>query len=280
MVRNNVYARPLRLEDAITLLHEQQWCLISGGTDFYPSLKDKNLTGPVMDVTDISFLKGIKETDGYWKIGALTTWTQLLKTDLPPAFEALKQAAREIGSIQIQNRATVIGNICNASPAADGVPALIILDADVELTSIRGNRKVALKDFIVGNRQTLRKLDEIVTFINIPKRNLQYNSVFRKLGARKYMIISIAMIALKIGLENNGRINEAAIAVGACSAVAKRLYELERLIKGKTVREASKFINASHFSCLTPLTDLRATSTYRKRAAEILIKRAVLQYQK
>ena len=280
MVRYNVYARPQRLEDAITLLHEQQWCLISGGTDFYPSLKDKNLTCPVMDVTDISFLKGIKETDGYWKIGALTTWTQLLKTDLPPAFEALKQAAREIGSIQIQNRATVIGNICNASPAADGVPALIILDADVELTSIRGNRKVALKDFITGNRQTLRKSDEIVAFINIPKRNLQYNSVFRKLGARKYMIISIAMIALKLDLESNGRINEAAIAVGACSAVAKRLYELERLIKGKTVREAGKFINASHFSCLTPLTDLRATSTYRKRAAEILIKRAVLQYQK
>ena len=225
-----MYVRPKNFDEAIALMSEDTWSILAGGTDIYPSIGERSIEASFIDLTNICNLKGITEYDSFWKIGALTTWTELIKTTLPPGFNALKQAAIEIGSIQIQNRATIIGNICNASPAADGVPALMILDASVELASVSGTRDVALKDFIIGNRETVRKQNEIVSSIKVPKTDLESFSVFKKLGIRKYLVISMTMIALKMSISRNGTIKRAALAIGACSAVAKRLFELEKLI--------------------------------------------------
>src|SRR5205814_2216166 len=124
--------------------------------------------GDVVDITALRELRGIVIEDEYIRIGGLTTWTEIVRIPLPRCFDALKAAAREIGSVQIQNRGTVAGNLCNASPAADGVPPLLALDAEVELASAVEKRRLALAEFITGNRNTARKTDEILSAVLIP----------------------------------------------------------------------------------------------------------------
>ena len=137
--------------------------ILSGGTDFFPALGDRPVVGPVVDISGVSELKGIAITPDHVRIGGLTTWSEVFSTPLPRCFDALKSAAREIGGVQIQNRGTLAGNLCNASPAADGVPPLLALDVEIELHSSAGTRRLPLADFIVGNRRTLRRPDEILT---------------------------------------------------------------------------------------------------------------------
>ena len=129
------YAKPSTLDEALALLGDARWKILAGGTDFYPALGNKPLSENVLDINGLVELAGISQTASHIEIGARTTWTELIRHPLPAAFDALKQAAKEVGSVQIQNMASVAGNLCNASPAADGVPALMVLDADVELRS-------------------------------------------------------------------------------------------------------------------------------------------------
>jgi CO/xanthine dehydrogenase FAD-binding subunit len=124
--------------------------------------------------------------------------------------------------VQIQNSGTVAGNLCNASPAADGVPPLLALDASVELASVAGTRRLKLDDFILGPRRTARRADELLAAILIPKPRAAAHSHFLKLGARRYLVISIAMVAAAIESER-GKITTARVAVGACGPVAQRL---------------------------------------------------------
>ena len=148
------YAKPQSVDDALALLREGAWRILAGGTDFYPALGARPLTENVLDINGLSELRGITESTTHVSIGARTSWTDVIRHPLPAAFDALKQAAHEVGSIQIQNTGTVAGNICNASPAADGVPALMVLDAEVEIASAAGRRHEALENFVRGNRQT------------------------------------------------------------------------------------------------------------------------------
>ena len=222
-----MYFRPGTLDEAVHVLAAHGGQILSGGTDFFPALGDRPLPDSVVDVSAISEIKGITVETGHIRIGGLTTWSQVIAAPLPRCFDALKGAAREIGSIQIQNRATVAGNLCNASPAADSVPPLLALDAEVELTSVTGSRRLPLADFIVGNRKTLRRVDEILTTVIVPRRLDDAASAFLKLGARRYLVISIAMVAATIKTDAAGPVAEARVAVGSCSATAQRLTALE-----------------------------------------------------
>jgi len=148
------FARPTQIDEALALLAKGHWDVLSGGTDYFPGLGDEPPLSPILDISGIETLRGIERVDDGWRIGALTTWTDVIHADLPPAFDALKLAAREVGSVQIQNRATIVGNLCNASPAADGVPPLLVMDAGVELSSSDGQRVIPLGEFVLGNRQT------------------------------------------------------------------------------------------------------------------------------
>jgi CO/xanthine dehydrogenase FAD-binding subunit len=121
-----------------------------------------------VDVSNISAMRGVCLDNVGVRIGAATTWSEIARADLPPAFDALKVAARDVGAVQIQNRGTIAGNLCNASPAADGAPPLLILDAEVELASRRGTRRLALDAFINGARTTLLAPDEVMTAIVTP----------------------------------------------------------------------------------------------------------------
>lgn len=272
------YSRPTALSEALDLLGRDRLVILAGGTDYYPALGDRAPAEPILDITGLDELDGIAEEDAHWRIGALCTWSRLIATDLPPAFDALKLAGREVGSVQIQNRATVVGNLCNASPAADGVPALLILGASVELTSGAGTRVLPLTDFITGNRTTLRRPDEIVTAILVPKSSCGGRSAFVKLGSRKYLVISIVMVAARIEANVDGTVGSAAVSVGACSAVARRLTALEQALAGLPHAVTSAdIVNETHLDVLTPISDVRSSADYRRHAARECVRRALSQ---
>jgi CO/xanthine dehydrogenase FAD-binding subunit len=269
-----MYLRPRTLREAVEALEAPDVKILAGGTDFYPALGERRAAGTVLDVTAVAELRGISSGADLIRIGAGTTWTELIRTPLPRCFEALKAAAREVGSIQIQNHATVAGNLCNASPAADGVPPLLILDAEVELMSNRSERRVPLASFITGNRRTVRQPEEIVSAILVP-RTIEGPSAFLKLGARRYLVISIAMVAAVIEPDGRGRVRQARIAVGSCSAVAQRLEELERALVGIGMAEVGAAVEPGHLDPLSPIDDLRGTAEYRRDAARTLVVRAL-----
>ena len=272
------FARPDTLETALSLLSAGDWTILSGGTDFFPALGGNQVEGPVLDISALSELRGISKQGGAWRIGALATWTDVIRETLPPAFDGLKQAAREVGSVQIQNSATVAGNICNASPAADGVPPLLTLNATVELLSGSRKREIALSDFITGNRSTKLRPGELVSAILVPNEATTGRSSFLKLGARKYLVISIAMVAVRIATDNRGKITDAAVSVGACSAVAQRLPELEAALVGWPVSDdLTTCVDKEQFRALSPIDDVRATAAYRVETAVELARRAITQ---
>jgi len=211
----------------------------------------------VLDISAISELRGTRFTDTHIEIGGRTTWSEILSTNLPRGFDGLKAAAREIGAVQIQNQATVAGNICNASPAADGIAALMALDADVTLASHSTTRTQPLKDFVLGNRKTTRRPDELLTSIRVPRRLGNAASIF--------------LVA-----DSGGRIREALICVGSCSPKALRLVELEQALAGQPLSAGlSNLVRSQHLAPLAPLDDLRATAAYRMDAAAILVRRAL-----
>jgi len=229
-----------------------------------------------VDISGVSELRGISFHDNEIRIGGLTTWTDVLHAPLPRCFDALKAAAREVGSIQIQNRGTVAGNLCNASPAADGVPPLLALDAEVELASQSGVRRIPLAHFLVGNRKTLRRADEVLSVVAVPRSLDNARSAFLKLGSRRYLVISIVMVAAILDTDAEGQIKQARVAVGSCSAAAQRLLELERyLLNMKAPRGFTDPLSPGHLSVLSPIDDVRATADYRRDAALTLVKRAL-----
>jgi CO/xanthine dehydrogenase FAD-binding subunit len=176
--------------------------------------------------------------------------------------------------LQVQNAGTLVGNICNASPAADGLPNLLALDARVELSGAHGRRSLSAADFVTGNRETQRRPDELVTAISIPKPAPDTASSFAKLGARKYLVISIVMLAIVIEPED-GRVASARLALGACSPVARRLPALETALGGRPLDGAlGETLEDAHLDeTLAPIDDIRASAAYRREAAATLVRR-------
>lgn len=271
----DVYHRPETLQDALALLDGQAATVAAGCTDLFPATDAQALTGTVLDISAIAGLRGIEGTAEGWRIGAATTWSDILRASLPPAFDMLKQAAREVGSVQIQNAGTIGGNICNASPAADGVPPLLALDACVELASATGTRRLALAEFLTGARRTALRPGEMVTAIEVPRASGAGRSRFLKLGARKYLVISIASVAVRL-VERAGRVESAALAVGACSPVALRLPGLEQRLRQRALADLPDAVDDGEVAAaLSPISDIRADSGYRLAAAGDLLRRAL-----
>ncbi len=268
------FARPTTLEQAFHLLSSQPWSVLAGSTDVFPAHVDRPIEQPVLDISALSSLKRITLEDQFWRLGALVTWSDVVNADLPPAFDGLKLAAREIGSVQIQNAGTIGGNVCNASPAADSVPPLLTLDAKVELSSSTGQRLLPLSDFITGYRATARRDDELVTAVIIPEASTTGVGIFKKLGARKYLVISIVMAAVRLHVLED-KVTEVRIALGACSPVATRLFDLERALIGQRPATLSGIVGGHHLASLSPIDDIRATAGYRRDAALELVRRMV-----
>ncbi len=272
------YTVATSLAEALTTLNVSGGQVIAGGTDVFPSMAPGHPPHRALDITRIEGLRGIRRVDDGWRIGAATTWTDVVRADLPPAFDALKQAALQVGSAQIQNRATLAGNICNASPAADGVPPLLALDAHVEVSGLEGARTMPLRQFVQGVRKTALKDGELVSALHIPSVAGDAGSAFEKLGARKYLVISIAMVAA-VATVRDGRITDARVAVGSCSPVAERLDALERQLEGMAVADLrdAQLEDPALLTPLDPISDVRGSAAYRLDVVCELCRRAVLR---
>lgn len=269
------YLRPRTMTDALQALARGPHVVIAGGTDFYPARVGRPLEDDVLDISALPALREIEATAERWRIPALCTWSGLVDAKLPRLFDGLKAAARDVGGVQIQNAGTICGNVCNASPAADGVPNLLALDAEIELASLRGTRRMPIGAFVLGNRRTSCAADEMVVAIHVPRRDARARSVFLKLGARRYLVISIVMVAAMIDVAD-GRVVDARVAVGACSPVARRLPKLEAALVGRAADGClGDVVVADHLAALSPIDDVRGSARYRSDAALTLVSRAL-----
>lgn len=233
---------------------------------------------PLLDISGIQELRDIEWGPNELRLGAGVRWADLQRRRLPSGLDALVQASREVGGWQIQHRASLGGNLCNASPAADGVVPLLALDAKIELTSAQSRRILPLSEFITGPRTTQRAPNELLTSILVPQPE-RLQSCFFKLGSRRYLVISLVMLALVVRLDAARRIAHCAIAVGACSPVAQRLGELERALIGQPIASALAWLDralheAHWFAPLQPIDDVRATGQYRLDAVKIGLRRS------
>jgi CO/xanthine dehydrogenase FAD-binding subunit len=279
--QQGTYLRPRTLDEALHVLASSasdpsnQFSVLAGGTDFYAVRTGQPIVESILDITAVPELQGISDEGSQWRIGATTTWSNIVRMELPAQFHGLQAAAREVGGIQIQNTGTVAGNICNASPAADGIPPLMALDARVELSSLSARRIVPLTEFVLGSRKIARHPHELLTGVLIPKRRRAHSS-FLKLGHRRYLVISIVMVAAVIETDDADVVTYAGISVGSCSAVARRLQSLEEKLLGKKIGPHLPGLAVEgDLAPLTPIDDVRGTGVYRRDAALTLVRRAI-----
>jgi len=269
------YLRPRELSEALAALSAGPHTILAGGTDHFPARVERAPEENLLDISGLAELRGIEVTPRHFRIGAGVTWTDLIRAELPSCFDGLKLAAREVGGMQIQNTGTIAGNLCNASPAADGLPNLLALDAAVDLASVDGRRRLPVGAFVAGNRKTRRRPEELVTAILVPRAIEEARSTFLKLGAREYLVISIVMVAAVLDIDRD-RIKGARIAVGACSEVACRLEALEQALAGRALGPSlGAAVEAEHMAPLSPIDDIRASAAYRRQAALVLVRRAL-----
>jgi N-methylhydantoinase B len=269
------YHRPRSLAEALAIRAATGALPLAGGTDIHPLRTARAAWGDpwrpeILDLSAVPGLDGITESDEGWRIGARTTWTAIAEAPLPPLFDGLRAAAREVGGRQVQNRGTIAGNLVTASPAGDGIPNLLVLDAEVECASRGGTRRLPVAAFLTGYRATALAAGEIVTALHVPRRD-GARGRFVKLGARRYLVISIAMAAGVIALDGDC-VATARIAVGACSPVARRLPALEAALVGLHRSEMAQVPQPAHLTPLAPIADIRASAAYRRDAALALLR--------
>lgn len=273
------YYRPTELSEALRIAADGA-VIAAGCTDLLPATESQTLPtalgAVILDLTAVPEMGGLQRDQKGLMIGGSATWTDVLRARLPPAFDCLKAAAGQVGSVQIQNAGTVAGNLCNASPAADGVPPLLTLDATVVVASIEGERVLQLHEFILGPRKTALRPGEIVRGIHVPARAIDGWSGFAKLGARHSLVISIVMAAVRLSAAH-GVVRQAVIAVGACSPVAQRITAAEDALAGAPLDGdlPDRVADAMLAECLTPIDDVRADAGYRLDAAATMVRRLV-----
>ncbi len=267
------YLRPCGLDAALAALASGPRTILAGGTDIFPA----HVGGAsAQDILDISALPGLRQIgvfrDHVW-IPALATWTDVIAAGLPSPCDALARAARQVGGPQIQNQGTVVGNLVNASPAADGFPCLLAADAEVEIASAHHRRRVKVDDFVTGARRTILRPDEMVLGLRVPRDPAPVRARFEKLGARRYLVISIVIVAAVARFSQDGSIASARIAVGACGARARKLPALEAALRGRFPDPA--LVQPEYLGPLAPIDDIRGSAAYRHAAALELARRAV-----
>ena len=270
------FERPASVAQATRLLAARSWAVLAGGTDLYPAHVGRPIALPVLDIGGIAELRGIRHEGASWTIGATTTWSDVGRAELPPLFAALQAAAREVGGVQIQNTGTVAGNLCNASPAADGTPALLAMRARVVLQSARGLRELAVDEFVLGNRRTARADDELVVAVRISAWSERARSAFAKLGGRRYLTIAVTAVAVVVDADADDTVRAAGVAVGSCAPAARRLPALEaRLVGARIDGDLGALVADADLAPLAPIDDVRGSAAYRIDATRTLLRRAL-----
>jgi CO/xanthine dehydrogenase FAD-binding subunit len=252
--------RPRKLSDALKMMRDDVCVPIAGCTDIYVEfqfgLRKDTL---YIDLSMLNELRGIRAHHNVIDIGALTTYTELQESrDVAQRLPVLTAAAREIGGIQIQNRATIGGNIGNGSPAGDTLPVLAVTDATVVLRSASAERRIPFNEFYTGYRQSVRRPDELIVAVEIPR--LEGAQWFRKVGTRAAQAISkIVMAAVRAEFPR--------VAMGSVAPTVIRLRRTEAALRNGDVNAAQHVLAEE----INPIDDIRSNAAYRRRVAANLL---------
>lgn len=270
------YFKPHSLKEALRLKETMPDArFIAGGTDLLVKIKDKEIQpAALISLRSIQELSGA-EVNKVTRIGALTTISDLIQNQaLCENYPLLADAARQLGSIQIRNVATIGGNLCNCSPAADTALPLLVLDAKVRLQSNQDGREMTLSEFFKGPGESSLNSDEIMTDILLEPSPPSAKTRFLKIGRVK-MDLAIASVALLLEMEGK-KCQKVRIAAGSVAPVPLRLSKVEALLEGETVsRELLAEAQNMTSEAVAPITDIRASEEYRRHIAGVLVRRAL-----
>jgi CO/xanthine dehydrogenase FAD-binding subunit len=250
----------------------------AGGTDLMVLLEAGTLPeGGYVGLWHLQELRGIKDSGDAIEIGALTTYTEIARHPLLQAhWPLLCRAAEETGGVATQNRGTIGGNIANASPAADTPPALIAYDAELELVSSRGTRRVPYDRFHTGYKQMDLGADELIARIHLPRRPGNWRQYYRKVGTRRAQAISKVCMAVACDITADGVIDDIRIALGSVSPMVVRARAAEAALRGHGLTDAT--ITAAEAALereIAPIDDIRSNARYRLRVARALLREAL-----
>ena len=273
------YLAPTSLEEALETVGQQTEGvqIIAGGTDLVPRMRSRVIEPKLLVDLRLLNLDGIEKTADGIRIGASATHTDILESDLLAEHcPALCEAAADIAGPPIRNRGTVGGNLVNASPAADLVPPLLVYDAVVILAKAGSNREIPLVDFFTGPGQTVLAADELLTEIRIPPVPPNTTSKFIKLGKRKAMAVAVVSAAARLTIDQAGKISQARIALGSVAPTPIRARKAEASLEGQSP-SSDLFTEAGQIagSESSPISDIRASGSYRKKMVAVLTRRAL-----
>lgn len=267
------YLRAHTLDEVFgALAAEPRPRIVCGATDVFAELALVPARSSWLDISRIDALHGIALRDGVVRIGAASTWAAIARTAWLPT--ALTEAAATIGPRQIRVQGTIGGNVCHASPVADGIPALLALDAHVELASVRGVRRLPLAEFLLGNRVVARDADELLVAVLFVQPPAHDRTSFIKYTNRDGPAIAVVSAAARLRVDAAGTIAAAAVAVGGASGVARRMRALEAALAGRRCDDLTDTIAAAPLAELTPVDDCRATAVHRLHLARLAVSRA------
>lgn len=270
---------PTEMDEALAVLagveSENDCVPLGGGTNLIVEFRALGTAPPtLMSVARLSGLRGISIADGSVTLGGATTVSDILRhREMPAAGAALIDAAKVFGGQMVRNTATVAGNICFGSPAADLVPPLLALDAVITLKSNRGGRDVPLSEYFTGYKSSVRKPNELLTAISWPVPPDNSISTFYKLARRKGDAISVLGVAVSLTREN-GSCSKARIALGCVGPCVMRATKAETLLEGRVLTPS--LIEAAADKAMeeaSPIDDVRASAAYRKQQVRILVRR-------
>lgn len=253
----------------------RKWQIFAGGTDLMVLLEAGKLQHTkFLSLWGLRELSGIRIDSDYVTVGALTTYTEILRNAaLRSEFPLLCHAAGETGSIATQNRGTIGGNVANASPAADSPPALLVYDSEIELISARGTRRMPYSEFHTGYKQTKIQPDELIYSLRLPRKRVRGFEYYRKVGTRKAQAISKVCFAGSLA-KSGGSVIEARIALGSVAPTVIRCPKTEAALKsGATIAQAREALRGE----MAPIDDVRSTARYRARIAENLLEEFLRQ---
>ena len=268
------------LEEAAALMNRYapDARLLAGGTDLLVDLKTARVSvGHLVSIKRIDALRGVSETDGSLRIGALTTITQLDRAPIvQQRFPSLLEATRQMAAPQIRNVATVGGNIASAVPCADLPPILTAMNASVVLWSPAGERDVPLETFFVGARQTVRRADEVLTAVLVPQQPPGFGAAYARFALRDGNAIAVAAVAAGLLLDGNNTVRDARIVLGAVAAIPKLVESAGGALVDQSPDEGA-FRRAADaaMEAAEPISDVRGSADFRRELVGVLTRRAL-----
>lgn len=272
------YLRPNQLTELAQILQQPEVRIVAGGTDVIPQLHSGRINVRTMvDISRVSELRYLHCHPQCVEIGALTTFAEIAASPfLAEHARTIVEAAEWVGAPMTRQRGTLGGNLANASPAADSIPALMVLDASIALYAAARQRTMRLEKFFVGPGKTVLQPDEMIHHVTFSPLTPGWGSAFIKRGPRHGMTIAIISAAAAVEITSEGVLKAVRVAVGAVAPTVVRLYQAESLLAGRKLDEIRwDRVETCIGQEISPIDDIRASQTYRQKAVVVLVQRTL-----